>query len=147
MENKKDNIDKLVSGILGQPGKLKEVLQQLFTNTEQSYIAFRDVRDRHTDIGRAAVPAMLRNQSTHVVRNAVESAATALAHLIEEHPDMELSDVPGELYRILIHDEQVYEDAVFDAAAVLAPQFVMFDDRYMLEKIETELTEISSTTI
>lgn len=139
MENKKDNIDKLVSGMLEQPGLLEKTLRGLVTNTEQSYIAFRDVRDRHTDIGRAAVPAMLRNQSTHVVRNAVESAATALAHLIEEQPDMELNDVPGALYRILVNDSQVYQDAVFDAATILAPQFVMFDDRYMREKIEAEV--------
>lgn len=87
---------------------------------------------------------MLRNQSTHVVRNAVEAAATALAHLIEEHPDIVLSDVPGELYRILVNDTQVYNDAVFNAATILAPQFVMFDDRYMQEKIEKESTETSS---
>lgn len=87
---------------------------------------------------------MLRNQSTHVVRNAVEAAATALAHLIEEHPDIALSDVPGELYRILVNDTQVYNDAVFNAATILAPQFVMFDDRYMQEKIEKESTETSS---
>jgi len=138
MENKKDNIDKLVSEVLKHPSVLKENLQQLVANTEESYLAFRDVRDRHTDIGRAAVLAMLRNQSTHVVRNAVEAAATALAHLIEEHPDIALSDVPGELYRILVNDTQVYNDAVFNAATILAPQFVMFDDRYMQEKIEKE---------
>ena len=141
MENKKDNIDKLVSGMLEQPGLLEQTLRGLVTNMEQSYIAFRDVRDRHTDIGRAAVPAMLRNQSTHVVRNAVEAAATALAHLIEEHPDIALSDVPGELYRILVNDTQVYNDAVFNAATILAPQFVMFDDRYMQEKIDNEAKE------
>jgi hypothetical protein len=141
MENKKDNIDKLVSGMLEQPGLLEQTLRGLVTNMEQSYIAFRDVRDRHTDIGRAAVPAMLRNQSTHVVKNAVEAAATALAHFIEEHPDIDLSDIPGELYRILLNDSQVYDDAVFDAAAVLTPQFVMFDDRYTQEKIEAEILE------
>lgn len=139
MENKKDNIDKLVSGILGKSGVLKDTLQKLVANTEESYLAFRDVRDRHTDIGRAAVLAMLRNQSTHVVRNAVEAAATALAHLIEEHPDIALSDVPGELYRILVNDTQVYNDAVFNAATILAPMFVMFDERYMHEKIEEEV--------
>lgn len=144
MENKKDNIDKLVSEVLKHPSVLKENLQQLVANTEESYLAFRDVRDRHTDIGRAAVLAMLRNQSTHVVRNAVEAAATALAHLIEEHPDIALSDVPGELYRILVNDTQVYNDAVFNAATILAPQFVMFDDRYMQEKIEKESTGTSS---
>lgn len=144
MENKKDNIDKLVSGILGKPGVLKDTLQKLVANTEQSYLAFRDVRDRHTDIGRAALPAMLRNQSSHVVKNAVEAAAAALGHLIEEHPDMELGDIPGELYRILINDTQVYNDALFDAASILAPMFVMFDERYMQEKIEAELTETSS---
>lgn len=139
MENKNDNIDKLVSEVLKHPSVLKENLQQLVANTEESYLAFRDVRDRHTDIGRAAVLAMLRNQSAHVVRNAVEAAATALAHLIEEHPDIALSDVPGELYRILVNDTQVYSDAVFNAATILAPQFVMFDDRYMHEKIEEEV--------
>ncbi len=144
MENKKDNIDKLVSCFLGKPGVQKDTLQKLVANAEQSYLAFRDVRDRHTDIGRAAVPAMLRNQSTHVVKNAVEAAAAALAHLIEEHPDMELDYIPGELYRILVNDTQVYNDAVFNTATILAPQFVMFDERYMHEKIEEELTEASS---
>ena len=71
MDDRNDNIDNLVSGILGQPGKLKEVLQQLATNTEESYRAFRDVRDRHTDLGRAAVPAMLRNQSQGTPRDRV----------------------------------------------------------------------------
>ena len=141
MDNKKDNIDKLVSGLLEQPGVLKDTLQKLVANTEESYCAFRDVRDRHTDIGRAAVPAMLRNQSTHVVRNVVEAAATALAHFIKKYPEVELSDIPGELYRILIDDTQVYDDAVFDTASVLAPQIVMFDDRYTQEKIEKETKE------
>ena len=138
MENKKDNIDKLVSEMFQHPGVLKKALQGLVCNTEQSYLAFRDVRDRHIDIGRAALQAMLRNQSTHVVRNAVTAAATALEHLIEEHPDMELGLIPGELYRILVNDTQVYNDAVFDAATILTPQFVMFDERYMHEKIEEE---------
>ena len=111
MENKKDNIDKLVSGMLKQPGALKRTLQQLVSNTEESYLAFRDVRERHT----------------------------ALAHWIEEHPDIELCDIPGKLYRILVNDTQVYDDAVFDTATILAPQFVMFDDRYMQEKIEEEM--------
>ena len=78
MENKKDNIDKLVSGMLKQPGALKRTLQQLVSNTEESYLAFRDVRERHT----------------------------ALAHWIEEHPDIEPCDIPGKLYRILVNDMQ-----------------------------------------
>ena len=57
---------------------------------------------------------------------------------LEEHPDMELGLIPGELYRILVNDTQVYNDAVFDAATILTPQFVMFDERYMHEKIEEE---------
>lgn len=138
MENKKDNIDKLVSEMFQHPGTLKQTLQGLVTNTEQSYLAFRDVRDRHTDIGRAALPAMLRNQSTHVVRNAAEAAAAALANWIKKHPDTDLCLIPGELYRILVNDAQVYNDAVFDAATILTPQFVMFDERYMHEKIEEE---------
>ena len=144
MENKKDNIDKLASGMLEQPGLLKRTLQNLAINTEKSYNIFHDVRDSHADIGRAALPAMLRNQSSHVVKNAVEAAATALGRLIEEHPDMELGDIPGELYRILINDTQAYNDALFDTATILAPQFVMFDERYMQEKIEAELVETSS---
>ena len=145
MENKKDNIDKLVGGMFEQPGSLRRTLLDLVTNTEQSYLAFRDVRERHTDIGRAALPAMLRNQSTHVVRNTVEATATALARWIKANPDAEPADIPEKLYRILTSDTQAYNDAVFNTATILAPQFVMFDERYMQEKIETELTETSST--
>lgn len=144
MENKKDNIDKLVSGMLEQPDLLKQTLQNLATNTEKSYIVFRDVRDSHADIGRAALPAMLRNQSSHVVKDAAEAAASALAHWIKEHPDTELRIIPRELYRILVNDTQVYQNTLFNIATILAPQFIMFDERYMRENIETELTETSS---
>ena len=141
MDDWNDNIDNLVSGILGQPGKLKEVLQQLATNTEESYRAFRDVRDRHTDLGRAAVPAMLRNQSAHLVRTVMISVISALARFVKEHPEIESRDIPGELYNILRADEQAYGEAIFETSTILAPQFVMFDDRYMQEKIDKESKE------
>ena len=139
MDDRNDNIDNLVSGILGQPGKLKEVLQQLATNTEESYRAFRDVRDRHTDLGRAAVPAMLRNQSAHLVRTVMISVISALARFVKEHPEIESRDIPGELYNILRDDEQAYGEAIFETSTILAPQFVMFDDRYMQEKIDMKV--------
>ena len=141
MDDWNDNIDNLVSGILGQPGKLKEVLQQLATNTEESYRAFRDVRDRHADLGRAAVPAMLRNQSAHLVRTVMISVISALARFVKEHPEIEPRDIPGELYNILRDDEQAYGEAIFETSTILAPQFVMFDDRYMQENIEKETKE------
>ena len=138
MEPKKDNIDKLVKPMLATPGLTERTLRSIRENTEQSYCAFRDVRDRHTDIGRAAVPAMLRNQSTHVVRNVVEHLAKALAGRIDADADFDitmLADHPEELYQILLSSGATYDDAVFDTATILAPQFQMFDDRYNEEKM------------
>lgn len=138
MSQQKDNIDKLVKPMLATPGLTERTLRQIRENTEDSYKAFREVRDRHTDIGRAALPAMLRNQSTHVVRNVVEHTANALASLLSSDAgfsiDM-LADHPEELYQILLKSGAHYDDAVFDAATILAPQFQMFDDRYNEEKM------------
>jgi hypothetical protein len=148
MEPKKDNIDKLVKPMLETPGLTERTLRQIRDNTEQSYLAFRDVRDRHTDIGRAALPAMLRNQSTHVVRNVVEHTAKALAQLMESEAGFSiemLADHPEELYRILVNSGDAYNDAVFDTATILAPQFQMFDDRYNAEKVSEFITEFDNS--
>ena len=106
MEPKKDNIDKLVQPMLNTPGLLERTLLQIRDNTEQSYLAFRDVRERHVDLGRAALPAMLRNQSTHVVRNVVEHTAKALANLLDSETEFNigmLAEHPEELYRIFLN--------------------------------------------
>lgn len=144
MEPKKDNIDKLVQPMLNTPGLVERTLRQICENTEQSYLAFRDVRERHVDLGRAALPAMLRNQSTHVIRNIVEHAAKALANLLDSETGFDivmLAEHPEELYRILLNCADEYNDSVFDVATVLAPQFQMFDDRYGEEKMKEYITD------
>lgn len=147
MEPKKDNIDKLVQPMLSTPGLLERTLQQICENTEQSYLAFRDVRDRHVDLGRAAIPAMLRNQSTHVIRNVVEHTAKALASLLDSDTGFSigmLAEHPEELYRIFVNSADVYNDCVFDVATILTPQFQMFDDRYSEEKVTEFIADFDS---
>ena len=148
MSQQKDNIDKLVQPMLAKPGLTERTLRQIRENTEDSYKAFREVRDRHTDIGRAALPAMLRNQSTHVVRNVVEHTANALASLLSSDAGFSigmLADHPEELYQILLKSGAHYDDAVFDAATILAPQFQMFDDRYNEEKMNQFIQDFDSS--
>lgn len=147
MEPKKDNIDKLVQPMLSTPGLLERTLRQICENTEQSYLAFRDVRDRHVDLGRAAIPVMLRNQSTHVIRNVVEHAAKALASLLDSDTGFSigmLAEHPEELYRIFVNSADVYNDCVFDVATILTPQFQMFDDRYSEEKVTEFIADFDS---
>ena len=66
--NPKDNINERYKAFEKKPGSMKKALAYFYNVTEDSYDAFREVVQNHTDIGKAAIVIMARNQASHLLK-------------------------------------------------------------------------------
>ena len=65
---KKDNINERYKSFEKRPGSLKNALGNFNRITEKRYAVFRDVVKDHSDIGKASIVIMARNQASHLLK-------------------------------------------------------------------------------
>ncbi len=66
--NPNDNINERYQAFEKKPGSMKKALAYFYNVTEDSFDAFREVVQNHTDIGKAAIVIMARNQASHLFK-------------------------------------------------------------------------------
>jgi len=65
---KKDNINERYKSFEKRPGSLKNALSNFNRITEETYAAFREIIVDHSDIGKASIVIMARNQASHLLK-------------------------------------------------------------------------------
>lgn len=66
--DKKDNINERYEAYENKPGSMKCALGKFNKITEKTYAAFREIIEDHSDIGKASIVIMARNQASHLLK-------------------------------------------------------------------------------
>lgn len=66
--DKKDNINERYEAYEKKPGSMKCALGNFNRITEKTYAAFREIIEDHSDIGKASIVIMARNQASHLLK-------------------------------------------------------------------------------
>ena len=81
--NPNDNINERYEAYEKKPGSMKCALGNFNRITEKTYAVFRDVVNDHSDIGKASIVIMARNQASHLLKLANDESIPK-AHRINE---------------------------------------------------------------
>lgn len=63
-----DNISSRYQALKQKPGAIENALSKFHIRTEETYKAFSEIVEEHSDIGKAAIIMMAVNNATHLVR-------------------------------------------------------------------------------
>ena len=66
--DKNDNINERYEAYEKKPGSMKCALGNFNRITEKTYAAFREIIEDHSDIGKASIVIMARNQASHLLK-------------------------------------------------------------------------------
>ena len=66
--DKNDNINERYEAYEKKPGSMKCALGNFNRITEKKYAAFREIIEDHSDIGKASIVIMARNQASHLLK-------------------------------------------------------------------------------
>ena len=72
--DKNDNINERYKAFEKKPGAMKCALDNFNRITEKRYAAFREIIEDHSDIGKASIVIMARNQASHLLKLASDES-------------------------------------------------------------------------
>lgn len=72
--DKNDNINERYEAYEKKPGSMKCALGNFNRITEKKYAAFREIIEDHSDIGKASIVIMARNQASHLLKLASDES-------------------------------------------------------------------------